>query len=317
MFTVNPHRAVKFVRSSIQKALAAAGSLTAEIKYDGVRGNIVIAPIPTVSQAASSAVVLSRSNKVLPSLSQFDYLKRERWAEFQRDFLFPEGFIIDCELMIKGETFQKSQGILRRKKQVDFDRLHVVVYDLLPATIGHNNDDYEVMHCVRRIWVEQAVERLNKHFPEVTWIASESFEVYDMDELEALYAEKRAEGHEGLVVKDPFGYYKRGKKTGWWKMKPEEQADGHVIGINWGTEGLENEGRIIGFEVMSEDGHVVNANGITKAQMEEFTSRHYQGEDFTGYAVQFNFMERTDEGGFRHPSFSEWRGAEDNPTVKI
>ena len=41
-----------------------------------------------------------------------------------------------------------------------------------------------------------------------------------MDELEALYRQKREEGHEGLVVKDPQGIYKRGKKSGWWKMKP-------------------------------------------------------------------------------------------------
>lgn len=317
MFNVNPFRAVAFQKSAIEKALESSGSLLAEVKYDGVRGNIVVKSLPYESQAMSSAIVLSRSNKIIPSLSKFDQMTRYRWAEFQRDFMMPDGMIIDCELMVKGETFQKSSGILRRKAQIENDRLHVIVYDILPIEAGDHGDEISTPLCVRRMWVEQTVAQLQQHFPEISWVASEQFEVYDMVSLGELYTKKHAEGHEGLIVKDPLGGYKRGKKTGWWKMKPEEAADGHVVVPNWGTVGLSNEGKIIGFEVFSEDGHVVNANGLTQAQMGEFTERYNNGETFSDYAVQFKFMERTDGGGFRHPSFDEWRGTADDPKVKI
>ena len=51
-----------------------------------------------------------------------------------------------------------------------------------------------------------------------------------------------------------------------WKMKPEETIDGTVCGLVWGTTGKANEGKVIGFEVLLEDGMVVNACGLTEEQ---------------------------------------------------
>ena len=38
----NPHRAVDYSESGIKKALETAGSLEAEVKYDGVRLNLQV-----------------------------------------------------------------------------------------------------------------------------------------------------------------------------------------------------------------------------------------------------------------------------------
>ena len=153
--------------------------------------------------------------------------------------------------------------------------------------------------------------------------------MYDYESLWELYEEKRAEGHEGLIVKDPQGIYKRGKKSGWWKMKPECEADGIVVGLNWGTPGLANEGKVIGFEVLLESGRVVSANNISQALMDEFTKAVFDyrsletaydgtpGECFHGWACQVNYMEETPDGSLRHPSFAMWRGTEADPTVKM
>lgn len=337
----NPYKAVSYVRSAIEKALETSGYLIADTKHDGVRGNIC------VDNTANSAW-LSRVSKTIPALEHLNGFD-QRWQKLLKDdrWIFPDGFMLDGELMVKGVDFNTGSGLLRTKwvketnaqfsgnlpnyvkkmgKQpfhLNTSSLKVVLYDIIPLDIIESGDDYSVMTLLRLEHVKVALPVLQDHFPEVEWCLSESHEVYDMDELDALYRQKREEGHEGLVVKDPQGIYKRGKKSGWWKLKPENEADGIVVGLNWGTPGLANEGKVIGFEVLLESGRVVSANNISQALMEEFTSavltQELNGDTqaYIGWACQIKYMEETPDGSLRHPSFDKWRGTEEDPTVKV
>ncbi|WWT40751.1 DNA ligase [Klebsiella phage 175003] len=341
----NPFKAVSFVRSAIEKALETSGYLIADTKHDGVRGNICV-------DNTANAAWLSRVSKTIPALEHLNRFD-QRWQKLLKDdrWIFPDGFMLDGELMVKGVDFNTGSGLLRTKylkeKNMKFDtralldfdkklwgtktpfrlqtgKLKVVLYDIIPLDIIESDEDYNVMTLLRLEHVKVALPVLQDHFPEVEWCLSESHEVYDMDELEALYRQKREEGNEGLVVKDPQGIYKRGKKSGWWKMKPENEADGIVVGLNWGTPGLANEGKVIGFEVLLESGRVVSANNISRALMEEFTAKVLDAftEDetknpFEGWACQIKYMEETPDGSLRHPSFDKWRGTEADPTIKM
>lgn len=336
----NPFKAVSFVRSAIEKALETSGYLIADTKHDGVRGNICV-------DNTANAAWLSRVSKTIPALEHLNGFDH-RWQKLLKDdrWIFPDGFMLDGELMVKGVDFNTGSGLLRTKhikvKNYDFhngdwdlkdkkapfhldpEHLKVVLYDIIPLDIIESGDDYSVMTLLRLEHVKVALPVLQDHFPEVEWCLSESHEVYDMDELDALYRQKREEGHEGLVVKDPRGIYKRGKKSGWWKLKPENEADGVVVGLNWGTPGLANEGKVIGFEVLLESGRVVSANNISQALMEEFTAAcdtdtyHLAGiNPYEGWACQIKYMEETPDGSLRHPSFDKWRGTEADPTEKM
>lgn len=338
----NPFKAVSFVRSAIEKALETSGYLIADTKHDGVRGNICV-------DNTANAAWLSRVSKTIPALEHLNGFD-QRWQKLLKDdrWIFPDGFMLDGELMVKGVDFNTGSGLLRtkwlKKGNMQFDvggpyehwasemkglpfalhpnHLKVVLYDIIPLDIIESGDDYSVMTLLRLEHVKVALPILQDHFPEVKWCLSESHEVYDMDELEALYRQKREEGHEGLVVKDPQGIYKRGKKSGWWKMKPENEADGIVVGLNWGTPGLANEGKVIGFEVLLESGRVVSANNISQALMDEFTAEVKRQEDeevnpYYGWACQIKYMEETPDGSLRHPSFDKWRGTEADPTTKM
>nr|DAO38935.1 MAG TPA: ATP-dependent DNA ligase [Caudoviricetes sp.] len=345
----NPYKAVSYVRSAIEKALETSGYLIADTKHDGVRGNIC------VDNTANSAW-LSRVSKTIPALEHLNGFD-QRWQKLLKDdrWIFPDGFMLDGELMVKGVDFNTGSGLLRTKylkeKNMKFDtralldfdkklwgtktpfrlqtgKLKVVLYDIIPLDIIESGDDYNVMTLLRLEHVKVALPVLQDHFPEVEWCLSESHEVYDMDELDALYRQKREEGHEGLVVKDPRGIYKRGKKSGWWKLKPENEADGAVTGLVWGTEGKANEGKVIGFEVLLESGRVVNATNISRALMDEFTntvlswrnnlcSTTVSDNPYEGWACQIKYMEETPDGSLRHPSFDKWRGTEADPTVKM
>ncbi|AJF40499.1 DNA ligase [Escherichia phage P694] len=346
-FKTSPHKAVSFVESAVNKALDKAGYLIADIKYDGVRGNIV------VDNTADSAW-LSRVSKEIPALSHLNGYDK-RWEMLLKDdrCIFPDGFMLDGELMVKGVDFNTGSGLLRTKwlKQknfmytdcsewgkdcngkpfeLDVKRLKVVLYGVMPFDSMVSGETYEVMNLLMREHVKAMLPVLREHFPEIEWDISESYEVYDMVELNALYEKARADGHEGLVVKDPLGFYMRGKKSGYWKMKPECEADGVIVGLNWGTPGLANEGKVIGFEVLLESGRVVSANNISQALMDEFTNNVFDATNilnvrtesdwvnpYQGWQCQVAYMEQTPDGSLRHPSFAMFRGVESDPTVKM
>ncbi|WYM31335.1 DNA ligase [Citrobacter phage Citrof5] len=352
----NPFKAVSFVESAVKKALDEAGYLIADVKYDGVRGNICV-------DNTANAQWLSRVSKTIPALEHLNNFD-SRWQKLLADdrWIFPDGFMLDGELMVKGVDFNTGSGLLRtkwlKKTNMQFDvggpyaqwepemkhdvfalhpnLLRVVLYDIIPLDILESGSDYDTMTLLRQEHVKNALPTLRDHFPEISWELAETYEVYDYESLWELYEEKRAEGHEGLIVKDPQGIYKRGKKSGWWKMKPECEADGVVVGLNWGTPGLANEGKVIGFEVLLETGRVVSANNISQALMEEFTKTVAEASGYTltggpvviqdgqpkvnpyeGWACQVNYMEETPDGSLRHPSFAMWRGTEADPTVKM
>lgn len=338
----NPFKAVDFVESSVRKALASAGYLIADVKYDGLRGNIIV---DNVAEASWQ----TRSTTLVPALSHLNGFDA-RWQSLLADdrCIFPDGFMLDGELMVKGTDFNTSSGLLRtqylKDKNKGFDtralldwdkklwgtktpfrlqpgKLQVRLYAVLPIHIVESGEDYDVQNLLMPYHVEAMMPLLVEHFPEIEWLTAESYEVYDIESLNELYELKRSEGHEGLVVKNPTGIYRRGKKTGWWKMKPECEADGTIVGLVWGTPGLTNEGKVIGFEVLLESGRVVNACGITQAQMTEFTAavKDYPEKEqfFNGWQVQVLYMETTPDGSLRHPSFDKFRGTEDKPTVKV
>lgn len=344
----NPHRAVDYSESGIKKALEAAGSLEAEVKYDGVRLNL---PVFHTGETQW----LSRESKPLPALSWMNTSGgdnkvadgRPSNADDWRWFLKQAGYegvglMIDGEVMVKGVDFNTSSGLIRTKyrdhKNHEFavggtptdrksrkelfnlktENIKVVVYGIIDLPTILDPKAEGPIHSVTRLKVEAIVPLLQKYFPEIDWILSESHTVYDLESLNSLYEEKRLEGHEGLVVKDPLGKYKRGKKSGMWKMKPSEEADGHVVRPIWGTEGLANEGLVTGFDVMLENGMEVSATNISRALMSEFTENVKSDPDYyKGWACQITYMEETPDGSLRHPSFDQWRGSEDNPTVKI
>lgn len=334
----NPHRAVDYSESGIKKALEAAGSLEAEVKYDGVRLNL-----PVLREGET--YWLSRESKPLPALEWMNSELGNAWTQADwRWFLRQAGYegvglMIDGEVMVKGVDFNTSSGLIRTKwlkpsneefaecypgrgKKVPFwvdrSRLKVVVYGVVDMTTIADPKAEGPIHSVTRLKAEAIVPLLQKYFPEIDWVLSESHTVFNLESLRDLYEEKRADGHEGLVVKDPLGKYKRGKKSGMWKMKPSEEADGHVVRPVWGTEGLANEGMVIGFDVMLENGMEVSATNISRALMSEFTENVKSDPDYyKGWACQITYMEETPDGSLRHPSFDQWRGTEDNPTVKI
>lgn len=319
---INAAKPVKFSEKAIAARLAASGSLIADLKLDGVRCHLIIKPTADIGgRRAARCYAMSRTNKMIPSLVELFSTPEEqvRLAGFLAECRYPDGIIVDGEVLVKGMTFQQSSGRLRSKKPLPVNQLLFYVYGVLPLgdILSDDKADIDTANCVMQMHVRVALHQLRDNLPEVAWMDVDTYDVFTMDELNELYESVRERGHEGLVIKDPMDCWHRGKKAGWWKVKPNDEADGNVIEPVWGTEGKANEGLVIGFDVLLENGRVVTVTGITKSQMQEFTNNVKANPDFyKDWSVEISYMEETDDGSLRHPSFKQWRGTETEPTLK-
>lgn len=356
VLSTKPFRPTDYNEKAIQ-AVIDETYLTCDVKKDGVRLNLCVGP-----DAGEGHPVewLSREGKQFPAIAKDSPLDAdERWKKFFNpnlgEGMFPEGFMLDAELILLKDDVELPcktiSGTLRRKEEsVPLSNIRVYVFDIIPLDVILSGEEYEVFLNVRKIHVEYQVAKLKEMFPEIDWRVAETFDVYSIETLPVIEREgfdedgnpitvqlqpplslnqlyesvrSREIPEEGLVVKDPMGYYRRSKCSGWWKKVPSDNEDGKVVGLVWGSKGKANEGKVIGFEVLLESGHVVNACKISKDLMDEFTEqvRHcrignsQEANPYEGHTVRVKCMERYPDGSMRHPSFDEFRGISD-PLIK-
>jgi hypothetical protein len=346
ILSTKPFRPTDFNEKAMVKVIDES-YLIADVKKDGVRLNLCVGS----RQPLVNVEWLSREGKRFPALVQ--YLQADpRWDKFYNPILgegmfSASGFMLDAELILTDAEGNEKKcknisGDLRRKEEpVPMDRIRVYVFDIVPLDVIESSREYEVMTSVRKMHVEYQVAKLKEIFPEIDWRVAETYEVFSMETLPVmqresldedgnvitvdlppplsanhLYEVVRERGEEGLVMKDPMGNYRRSKCSGWWKMVPDDNEDGVVEDVIWGTEGLANEGKVIGFKVKLESGHVVNACKISRALMDEFTDTETRLPGYyKGHTVRVTFMERYPDGSLRHPSFDCFRGIS-SPTTK-
>lgn len=347
-----PFRPTDYSEKAV-KAVLEESYLICDVKKDGVRLNLCV----QTTQCPAWVDWLSREGKAFPAMTQPGMVEPldtdPRWVKFFNpnlgEGLFPEGFMLDAELILLDSSGNEmackdTSGALRRKSvPVRTEQMRVYVFDIVPLEVIQSGQEYDTFTNVRKSHVEYQVAKLCEFFPEIDWRVAESYDVFALEampdqpkvyledsllekplSLDELYTRVRERGEEGLVLKDPLASYRRSKCAGWWKMVPDDNEDGKVVGLVWGTKGLANEGKVIGFEVLLESGHVVNACKISRALMDAFTqkvhdSRYIFGDDtinpYHGHTARVTFMERYPDGSLRHPSFDCFRGISD-PMIK-
>lgn len=143
-------------------------------------------------------------------------------------------------------------------------------------------------------------------------LTPQSVIVQDEDEVLSTYEKAITAGFEGLMVKTGDHLYEPGKRTnGWLKVKPEEDADGIVLGI---TEAVSETGEPLGrvgslrVEVHLPDGSVPQAN-VPGIPHEIGKAWFLDPTLIVGQWIEFQYMMRDRQGGFRHPRFGRIREA--------
>ncbi|WYW00052.1 ATP-dependent DNA ligase [Pseudomonas phage vB_PpuP-Hammaste-5] len=316
----NPHRPVDFKESSVAKVLEQSGNLNVDIKEDGCQLNLVV----EYDNDGAHVFFLSREGKMFNGLEDLGakLSADERWSKFFNPHLdaglFREngGFLLQAEILINGKVCAEISGDLRRMEPIDIRKLEIVAFDLIPLDVVKAGTEYEVFQELRRMHTGIQVEALKSRFPEIRWRLVDSVQVFSLEQLTAVYEEFRKLGKEGGVAKDPLCYWKRGKKVGQWKIKPDEDCDGVVVRPMWGTPGLSFEGMVIGFTVLTEHGVEVDAGGLTDDLKIKYTALVCKNPDhFKGHTCKITYMERLPSGSYRHPNFDSFRGITD-PLIK-
>lgn len=344
VINTNPHRPVDFNAKAIEKVMK-SHYVTVQTKEDGCQLNLVV-------HSDGDVVWLSRAGLQYPALSygQLSPVSqdiKDRWKKFfnphlgQGLYRDSGGFLLQCEIIAVNEdgtdkVCAETSGMLARHDPLDLSKVRIVAFDLIPLAAVLTEADYEVMQSVRYVRTKHQVECLNKLFPELNLTLVEEDIATDLEELQAIYDMKRHHlKKEGVVAKDPMGFWKRGKKTGQWKVVSDDSCDGEVVGIMWGTPGLANEGKVIGFRVLTEHGVEVDSGGITEELKEQYTAevvyalRKDTGDTswslamkaekggvnpFQGMPCTITYKERLPSGSYRHPNWSHFRGLSDPMT---
>lgn len=342
VINTNPHRPVDFNAKAIEKVMK-SHYVAVQTKEDGCQLNLVVHSDGTVNW-------LSRAGLEYPALANphAPTYASDRWKKFFNPHLgqglYREsgGFLLQCEIIALNEdgtdkVCAETSGMLARHEPLDLSKVRIVAFDLIPLSAVYLDAEYEVMQSVRYVRTKHQVECLNKLFPELNVTMVEEDIATDLEGLQAIYDMKRHHlKKEGVVAKDPMGFWKRGKKTGQWKVVPDDSCDGEVVGIMWGTPGLANEGKVIGFRVLTEHGVEVDAGGITEELKEKYTQdimtedfkapedfnwlypNHLQDDAtniFKGMPCTITYKERLPSGSYRHPNWSHFRGLSD-PMIK-
>lgn len=295
------HRPVNFVQKAVLKALATYGYLIAQYKEDGIRLHAFIDDSGTVR-------VTTREGIEIRSLA----VQKEKLRALLQEL--PKGFCVDGEAVVPGVVFEVGSGMLRSFDLLPVD-VEFYVWDAFPleALLGAEYGvPYETRYC-----------HLGRAYDDTPYDGADpvqmvySTTVRTQVDVDRVFEQARAAGKEGLVLKAPGLGVIHGKKTGQWKVKPSDTADGRVTGLVWGTPGLGNAGKIIGFTVELESGVLCDVTGITQAQMEEFTanergtvvhtSTDTPTRSYVGRYIEVEYMEMTAAGSLRHPSFKCFR----------
>jgi ATP-dependent DNA ligase len=112
----------------------------------------------------------------------------------------------------------------------------------------------------------------------------------------------KADGLEGVILKDPMSPYIGGNRRYWKKLKHEDTADGFIVGYQ---DGKGKYAGMVGAVLIGQyrNGEVVQVTKISG--MEDAVRAKLSPRDI-GKVVEFEFTERTDKS-YRHPRWFRWR----------
>lgn len=215
-------------------------------------------------------------------------------------------YTLDGEIYAPGYTFNQLQTIMNNHTAPLPAGLKYFIYDCMPT------GQWDAQKCPkpysdRLKQLQKVVAYIGDH-KKVIAIANDK--VSTSKEVVDLYKGYLENKLEGVMLKDPEGLYRWKRvtvKSGeMLKVKPYTTEDLEVTGI------YEGEGKHEGVA----GGVVVNFNGVavscgsgfddaTRKAMAELPS------DYIGKTAEIRYLEVTEDGSLRHPSFIRWREEKD------
>lgn len=243
------------------------------IKYDGLR---------CVAFNDGTGVVLKTRGGLEITSSPSVNEAIDKWP-------FSFGKVLDGEIMLEDAHFQESSGELRKKSKKAKGKVLFQVFDWVPLSDFLNErstmpqlERYEILDENKP--AEDSVVKIVKH----------RLMISD-DEIQMEFRRVRAEGHEGLILKDPYATYQYQRSNAWVKMKDVLDADCKVLGIEMGKGKYEGK---VGALVVDFEGKPNSVGSGISDYDRDLWARN--PDLILGKTVEIQYHERTKDGNMRH-----------------
>ncbi len=259
-----------------------------EIKHDEIRMHVIRG-----TKGTSGIDILSYAGKPLANM--------DAWKMPLNAFMW-EFDVVELDMGVEvNNNFNDSYRWVRSTKSIP-EGLHtgMVKFHLYDVP-----DHHEVPYVERFVIREALSSKMRlRDFP----MSTPQLHINHTEaDLQARFIKACEAGYEGLMVKLPDSGYYRAKGLHWFKMKPTETSDGKITEL---IEAISIQGvplkRVGSVRVVLEDGSTAVPAGIA----------HDLGRDmfdhpakYIGEWVEFKYMMRDRDGGYRHPIFVRLREA--------
>lgn len=123
-----------------------------------------------------------------------------------------------------------------------------------------------------------------------------------VDVVEIIYDKMIEAGHEGAMIKRyDHPWLPKRCPDSWMKLKPEEEADGEIIGY------VEGDGKYTGnvgsVTLRFADGSSTTVSGMSDDVRDDINRNR---QEYLGRIVEIKYMQRDSQGGYRHPRWFRW-----------
>lgn len=215
-------------------------------------------------------------------------------------------YTLDGELYAPGHSFNQLQTILNNQTAPLPNDLKYFIYDCMPKA-EWDAKKARKPYSDRYKQINKVVAAL-ADYKKVLAIANDLTQT--SKEVVDLYKTYLANGMEGVMLKDPEGLYQWKRVTvrsgEMLKVKPYKTEDLEVTGI------YDGEGKFTGMA----GGVVVNFNGVAVRCGSGFDDATREAmakspSNYIGKTAEIRYLEVTEDGSLRHPSFLRWREEKD------
>lgn len=267
----------------------------AELKEDGVRGIAHQIRNPAGNFFSREGKPLNASDELLDEVVEFFRLASEQLGV---------PVVLDGEISsIKG-IFNDVVGDVHKKSVGDTVMLKLI--DLIPCA-DFENKVCHTPYTKRREFLESFME-LNGHlFPRIKLI--KRWEVTSVAQAFELAEKLISEGEEGIILKNPNGFWQSKRTKDWLKVKDINTVDLVVKRLEPGEKGKQFE-HIMGAaicDLVTPQGTTIEVSiggGWSVGQREDYW---VNPELIVGQLIEIEYHELTKDGSLRHPRFKRIR----------